>query len=651
MKNVEKTVKFAEKRWKLLLLLAVTAYLVVISTACLVKYWLLGYNALDLAIYSQVFWNSVHGDLFVQSIHPHSYLGDHAEFAIVLLLPFYAAWKDPRALLIMQTAALSLAAVPLFLIVRSRFEAVKLGGKSTPYALLVALAWLLCPAVQNANLFEFHLLAFAPLPLFFALLEYDRGRPRRFMVWCLLALLVREDVALAVFGIGLLAWIERRGWFWKLAPLGLAASWFLGAMAVISHFAPVGRYKYLIYYSWLGNEPLGMLAFPFRHPLRFLEHFATLGNLEMLLGLLMPVAFLPLVKPKWLAAAILPFLQVIMAGPGGSAIVVETHYATLLLPAVFLAAADGLAAAAKRGGDYWKLAPALLMLTAVWSASTFGPMPGAAASAFKKTNRLEAKAAHEALKLVPRGEPVAASYALMPALSSREKLYGLHYACLGLTQFGEREYALPDDARWLAFDSRDILTYRAQFPISSWAKGRYGSCVSRLADLGGYPIGSAGAFTVYDRSSAPKTPRNPSGGTVAVFPGGIRLVSSTVAIAYGKDGSPVLSVAALWSTPPDLRPDDYAVELTLADERDRPIIEMTLPMKTFLDKKWPTGDGPWLMSLDMPAESLKTGTYRPTFMVRTAGAGLTLDGQRSATVNWSASRTVGSIELQPIDIE
>jgi hypothetical protein len=78
---------------------------------------------------------------------------------------------------------------------------------------------------------------------------------------------------------------------------------------------------------------------------------------------------------------------------------------------------------------------------------------------------------------------VAASYRLLPHLASRERLYSLHYQFLGVTQYGEAPYAIPDDVSIVAEDRRDLLTYRAQYADSSWAASHLAGGDARLRSL------------------------------------------------------------------------------------------------------------------------------------------------------------------------
>lgn len=479
-----------------------------LSLACIWKYELFVYTGFDLAYFNQVFWNTVHGRPFQQSLHPHLSLGDHAEFAILLLAPVYAIWQDPRWLLILQAFAIAVAAWPIW-----RIATVRGASRTQAFALaplLMAIAWLLNPLTHNVALFEFHMLPFALAPLLMAMLAYEEGGKGRFLAWLAAALLVREDVALVVVMIGVLAWMERKPMWWRILPATVGTGWFAAAMAIIGRFSPDGGYKYRIYYEWLGETPLQMASAALGDPLRMIAHVLTLPNAEMLIGFLMPFAFLPLLGPKRLMLALGPLAQILLGAPGGGEIVLQTHYATLFLPALALASIDGAARAPAMArrlersipiANAERIAFGFVLICAAYSAAIMGPLPSVAASVFDGDAKQRAVAADAVLKDVPADESVAASYALLPALSSRERLSSLHYAFLGVTQFAEKPYALPDDVRYFAFDVEDLHTYRAQFLGTAWAAPHHEGGLARLSTLLGDWTSYVTPFAIFDRQA------------------------------------------------------------------------------------------------------------------------------------------------------
>lgn len=471
---------------------------------CAAKYARFGYNGIDLAYFNQVFWNTVRGRFFQQSIHPHLSLGDHAELLILPLAPFYSVWQDPRMLLALQALALALCAWPVWLLVRD-------GSATRRHSLLplgFALAWLLNPLPQNIALFEFHILPFAIFPLLMATLAYRRGRTTEFLMWSLGALIVREDTALVVAAFSLLAWSEKRALWWRWVPLILGVGWFIGAMTLIRQFSPGGGYKFAIYYAWLTDA--------WRQPVTLLAHLFTFANIEMLLGFLMAAAFLPLFAWRPLLLAAGPLAQILLGAPGGGEIVLETHYSSLFLPALILASIDGYAAMRSWLGARTERAwiiparemravlPVFGLVAVFYSDATFGPIPTALTRALAPLPT-EAASAAEMIAQIPPDAAVAASYAVLPQLSARENLFSAHYIFLGVTQFAEKPYPVPEGLGYVLFDERDLGFYAAQFKNTSWSAPHHEGGLERLASAAGKTLMRQGSLALYENSDSGET--------------------------------------------------------------------------------------------------------------------------------------------------
>lgn len=474
--TLAKLKNFLLQKEKLILWLMIIGYFLVFSLICLWKYFNFGYNGLDLAIFNQVFYNSTNGHLFGFTIHPQSYLGDHFELIIVLLLPFYYLLQHPVSLLILQSLVLALCAWPLYLIAKR-----VLSGSFL--SLFIVLAWLLCPFVQNINLFEFHILPFAMFFLFWAFYFYQKNCFSYFLPFCFLALLVREDVALVIFMFAVLALIEKRGFKWMIWPAAIAIVWFILATFITAKLSPSGSYKFLYYYSWLGGNLNEMLVNFFSKPMLVLSHFFTLNNLFFIVALMLPFCFI-IFSWRYLILGLLVFIQLTLGGSNNSGIILKTHYVSLLLPPLFIAYIYGLSgmqnfSLIKSKVKLYLKQERFLLITLLTSAVvygflTFGPAIWVVEYLFKPVYSPEIKNLKTKFyQSVPAQASVAASYEFLTPLSSRPRLYSLHYAYIGKKQFSSLDYALPQDTQVLLFDFNDMLTYSIQFPNSQQWKQYY----------------------------------------------------------------------------------------------------------------------------------------------------------------------------------
>jgi uncharacterized membrane protein len=474
--KVNQIINFINQKSRLILWSAIVLYFLIFSLICIWKYYNFGYNGLDLAIFNQTFYNSAQGNLYGLTIHPPTYLGDHFDLFIILLLPFYFLYQHPINLLILQSFILALCAWPIYLIAKKVL--------ANHWALFIALTWLLNPFVQNINIFEFHTLVFAVFFLLWVFYFYQQKNLAGFLVFVFLAFLVREDVPLVVIMFSLLAWLDKRSRAWIIWPAVLSVGWFVFATSLVSHLTPAGTYKFLYYYSWLGKSFGEIIANFFAKPLLVLSHFFSANNLVFILALLLPFAFI-FFEVKYLLLGLLIFLQLTIGGSNNSLIVLKTHYSALLLPALYIGLIYGLIKFLKPAGvklsklkSYLvKEKPLIVLLilgATVYASVTLGPLPTVAKRLFKPVgsediNNLKT----QFYQSVPPRQAVATAYDFLTMLSSRPRLYSLHYAFIGKKQFSNLEYKLPDDTQVLLFDFNDCLTYSVQFPNSQQWKNYY----------------------------------------------------------------------------------------------------------------------------------------------------------------------------------
>jgi len=227
--------------------------------------------------------------------HVDNLLAYHVEPFLVAISLLYLIFEDPRTLLLLQTVVIALGAVPAFWIARDRLESHAAG-------LVFALAYLLAPSIQAANLSDFHAVAFSPTFLLFAFHYAQQRRYRPYLVFAFLALMTKEDVSLLVFMLGLYVTVVQRQWRVGALTLVGAATWFVVAMKVIMpHFNGLGDSAFLVRYTYLGNSLGEILRNVARHPHLLADRLALPENVTYLRGLLANVGFLSLLAPHVLA--------------------------------------------------------------------------------------------------------------------------------------------------------------------------------------------------------------------------------------------------------------------------------------------------------------------------------------------------------------
>ena len=472
--------------------MAVLVFILLATGITTWKYFFYQYNALDLAIFTQVIDQTSQGNWFAFTIHPSSYLGDHLELLIVLVAGLYRFISHPIFLLFLQNLVLGLSAWPLYLTVR--------GLRSRRLALAGGLLWLVNPFLQNIATFEWHMLPFAIFTVSWSCYFYARGKFRWFMVWVAISLLIREDVALFTAMFGVLALLEKRRWWWIVVPLVASVGYFVAALQMVHLFNPDETYKFLYYYPWLEGGSLGeKLWHVVTHPWQPVLHLLHPAHFIFVVALLVPYAFLPLVRPRKLVLLIGVLLQLLLTSFYGSPIILETHYSSLLLLPLLLASADGLQflLSTDSSGSRWhawckklftwdrRLSFVLLASVFIYASLTWGSFSRGAVEIVKNfdASRLSRSVWSFLLDDIPDNGSVAAAFSALPALAQRAQLYSLHYAFIGQRQYSLVPYELPADTQWMVFDADDVRVYQWQFSGSRIYGDNYAAGFGRLDTL------------------------------------------------------------------------------------------------------------------------------------------------------------------------
>ena len=461
------------------------------------------YDNLDLAIFNNVFWNTVHGNWFAASIHAPSYLIDHFSPLILLLAPVYWLWQSPQLLLVIETLFYGLCAWPLYLVANQI-----LGSRKQLPALFIALLWLANPLVHNGNFYEVHFISISLFFLFWAMYAYLRDKQVAFIIFALLAMSVREDIALILLMFSILALIDKKKLFWKIVPAALALLYMTIAFMIIHAVSPQGVYKFALFYNWLGGSTaLGILFAFITHPVALLHHFATFTNLEFILGISFPFFFAIFIRSKYWWLALPPLAQILLAADGGSALILNTHYGSFLLFGLFMVfiifmrdhVHEPLPTLIPPTLHSPRLRYLIIVSATVYSALTYGSILPVVLNLGATTSTA---AKQSIVNRIPPNASVAATYSLLTPLSSRQNTYALHYALIGTTQYALAPYALPADTAYLAIDWNEIVKAQMHFADHHTWRSYYPTMPKNLREiLSQYQLISAdGPITLWQHS-------------------------------------------------------------------------------------------------------------------------------------------------------
>lgn len=472
-----------ESKIKIILFISVLSYIVIFSILAFLKFSNFRYNALDLGIINQVFYNSVHGKFFESTIHPSTYLKDHFSPILFLFLPLYILFQSPLLLIIIQISAIAVCSIPIYLIAKNYFSKIP--------SFLVALAWLLNPAVQNLSLFEFSFLSLALPCIFFALYYYTKNRMGTLLMFSCVALLVREDVSLFIFMLGLLMIFDKKNIRWGIATLIISSFYFIISMKIIALLGGNGGYKFFVYYSWLGKDWLEVIKNILLHPIIWIKRFWSIGNIEMILGFLLPFSFLPIFGTRYLLLSSLIYAQIFFGAPGPSGLILKTQYSTLFLPSLFMSYIFGMyhLKTSKKNSFFQKyfvkdfLGKIIIITAVIYSMFTLGPIIGTIEKNVIRKNKATNIRQHSLLKIIPPHSSVVSSYKFLPHVSSREFIYGFNYFFIGKEQFGIKDFIIPETTQYLLMDSSDFISYELQYRDNEFYKDSFSSGDDRVRNF------------------------------------------------------------------------------------------------------------------------------------------------------------------------
>lgn len=177
-----------------LILVSIIAYGIIFSCYTIMKHYGFATFAWDLGIFDQSFYTTLfNGKLFYYTAELYlnlsgCYFGVHFSPILFVLLPFYAVHPSATTLLVLQSFILALGALPLYLLASDLLKSKKAG-------FVLGIAYLLYPALQGANWFDFHQQAFIPLLIFSLCYFLVKKRWKLYFISVLLALTVEEHVA------------------------------------------------------------------------------------------------------------------------------------------------------------------------------------------------------------------------------------------------------------------------------------------------------------------------------------------------------------------------------------------------------------------------------------------------------------------------
>ena len=274
----------------ILVCLLILAYGLYFSLYTVTRHQALMTQSFDLSVYVQSLWNTLQGDFLRVTIQPGKpvYFQHHFAPSMLLFVPIYAIWPDPAWLLILQSVIVASGAWPMYRL------ALRL-TKRDVVAVGFALVYLLSPALQAANLYDFHEITIAAPLLIWAWYFARTQRWPQFAVAGVLALGFREEAVIIMLGMGVILALDKStrkvGWI-TLAGSGV---WLIILLLVSFQQASFDMNAALYFESRfnLGGSPTEALLNITRNPTIITDRILTSQKISYLVNLFASVGFLP----------------------------------------------------------------------------------------------------------------------------------------------------------------------------------------------------------------------------------------------------------------------------------------------------------------------------------------------------------------------
>ena len=279
---------------EVILCIFVVSYFIYFTAASFLRYDAFFTGRFDLGNMDQTVWNTIHGRIFdltnPNGTNTISRLAFHADFILILISPLYWIWDSPKMLLLLQTAIVSAGAVFVYLIAKDIL-------KNKNISLILSLAFLLNPALQNSNLYDFHPVVLATTFLLASFYFLKKKRYLLMIAFLFLSGITKEDIWIitALFGLYIFIFEKKKLLGTIIFLVSSLLFYYLFFIAIPK--AAGGQHFALSYYSEFGDSPGLVIKNILTSPQKILQTVTGKGQLTYLKELFAPLGFLPILSP------------------------------------------------------------------------------------------------------------------------------------------------------------------------------------------------------------------------------------------------------------------------------------------------------------------------------------------------------------------
>ncbi len=407
----------------------VVLYVVFFLVTGLWDFYIFG-NWHDLSRFTAPQYSVSQGHFLLSRLHTQSgsqtyeLIGDHFAPIKLLILPFFLIFRTAAVFLVFKTVVMGLAAIPFFLVARTRLKALE--------SFLLTTTYLLIPTAIAQNYTGFHPVVFAAFLVPFTIYFYETRRFGWFITFMVLCSGLKENVPFIMLLFAGLALVQRRPKKWVVAPAVVNILWLILVFVILFPLfrAPdnmmVVRYPYIRSISDLALKAL-------HDPSVLFADFAQAQKQEFIFYLFAPFFFLLPFGSAYSLMGLVPAF--VVSGLMNWEVPIPFHYG--ILPSSFLGPATALTISRLAGSRRRVLSialSALILLIAICYIPIWW-------GTFKMNKDSYFEAQKKSLAMIPPNVPATAPRYMLAHLASRNEVYFLGENALAP---GGVEYAVVD---------------------------------------------------------------------------------------------------------------------------------------------------------------------------------------------------------------
>jgi len=325
----------------------------------------------DLCVWDHTIWKMISGrplyGLFDMGTDSFSWQLVHFSPITIFLAMIYFFIPTPLLLLFVQSLFIGLGAIPLYKLSKEKLNSVA-GG------LVFSICYLLYPAVQGANLYEFHPVVISIPLLIWAFYFAEKNAYKKSVIFSTLSLFCKESVSWVVILLGTYLLFRNKK---KLGLTLIIIGFFwisLTQFVILPNVYGTNSLHYTYRLSELGDTPFDQISTFLSSPVYAFTRSVPSERIGLLLQMLLPLAFFSLFSPILLIVLPGYILHLLTDFPCTS------YYCTaLLIPFTFIAAIYGVKNISSflsrriRSANVLKIILFIVLVMSIYSSILFSP--------------------------------------------------------------------------------------------------------------------------------------------------------------------------------------------------------------------------------------------------------------------------------------